>query len=245
MRRGPARLVPLEGAFNFRDLGGYPVLGGGRTRWGRLYRSDGLQALTEADAAALRELGLSTVVDLRTDVELERWGRGRLRDEPIRWEHLSVIRADGGESVAAPDTDDLAERYLWYLEVGAGPVARALAVLAEPGATPAVFHCAAGKDRTGVVAALILDAVGVEPEAIVTDYAETSAHLGPILERLGANPPTGQVPVPPSRLTVEPATMERFLERLQQRHGGAAKWMVAASGDASLPERLAELLVER
>jgi len=245
MRRAPVRLVPLEGAFNFRDLGGYPVVGGGRTRWGCLYRSDGLQDLTEADAAALGERHLATVIDLRTDVELERWGRGLIGDAPIRWEHLSVLRAEGGESVAAPETDDLAERYLWYLEVGGRPVARALEVLAEPGATPAVFHCAAGKDRTGVLAALILDAIGVEPEAIVTDYAETSAHLDPILERLAANAPPTQPSVPPSRLTVEPATMERFLERLQQRYGGAAKWMVAASGDASLPERLAQLLVER
>jgi len=238
------RLVALEGAFNFRDLGGYPLSGGGETRWGRCYRSDGLQSLTPADVAELATRQVATVIDLRSDSELDRWGRGPLRDEAVRWEHCAIIRTDGGESVAAPDTDDLAARYSWYLQVGASGVLRALNLLAERGVTPAVFHCAAGKDRTGVLAALLLDAVGVERAAIVEDYVETSVHLPGILERLVANPPPGYVPVPASRLTVVASTMERFLDRLHADFGGAAGWMTASGGDPALPQRLGELLAE-
>jgi len=238
------RLVALDGAFNFRDLGGYPLTGGGATRWGRCYRSDGLQLLTPADVAELALRQVTTVIDLRSDSELDRWGRGSWQDESVAWEHCPIIRTDGGESVAAPDTDDLAARYLWYLEVGASGVLRALGLLAQPGATPAVFHCAAGKDRTGVLAALLLDAVGVERAAIVEDYAETSVHLPRILERLAANPPPDYAPVPASRLTVEPGTMERFLDRLHGQFGGAAGWIAERGGDPGLPQRLGELLAQ-
>jgi hypothetical protein len=108
---------------------------------------------------------------------------------------------------------------------------RALEILADPNAGPVVFHCAAGKDRTGVLAALVLSAAGVEPADIVADYVATAAHLEPILERLRAAAPSTQPPTPASRLTVEAPTMERFLAGLSQRHGGAARWMAEASGD--------------
>lgn len=237
------RRVALEGSFNFRDLGGYPTVDGAQTRPGRLYRSDGLQQLTGDDVAELRRRGLATIVDLRTEEELARWGRGPLEAEPIRWEHLSIITNADGEAVAAPATDDLAARYLWYLQVGGPAVIRALRILADPEGGPAVFHCAAGKDRTGVLAALILSAVGVERAAVVADYTDTQANLAPILERLAANPPPGHVPAPPSRLTVDPGTMERFLAGMDEHHGGAARWMATAGGDPDLPDRLRAVLV--
>jgi protein-tyrosine phosphatase len=238
------RLVALEGCSNFRDLGGYPTAAGGVTQWGRFYRSDGLQGVTPEDVEELRRRHLATIIDLRTDSELERWGRGLLRSEPIRFEHHSMIRLDGGESLAAPETDDLAARYLWYLQVGATHIAESVALLATPGVSPAVFHCAAGKDRTGVLAALILDAVGVEHDIVVADYVETAKHLEGILARLAANPPPGHIPAPSSRLTVEAATMQRFLAGLYEHHGGAARWMTDTSGDPELTGRLCAALLE-
>lgn len=237
--QAPDALVPLEGACNFRDLGGYPTVDGRRTRSGRLYRSDGLQELSTRDIDTLRRHRLRTVVDLRTPEEVARFGRGPLAGEPVRYEHVTVIRTDAGESLAAPVTDDLAERYLWYLEVGRQAMVRALELAGDASAQPLVFHCAAGKDRTGVLAALILACVGVTDDAIVADYARTAEVLGPILERLTERADPEQVrAVPPSRLTVEAATMERFLVRLRARHGGAEAWARAAGAD---PERLAGL----
>jgi len=86
-----ARLLPLVGAFNFRDLGGYRVVDGRETRWGTLFRSDSLHELTDADLLTLRELGLSCVIDLRTPAELERTGRGPLAGEAIPYFHLPLV----------------------------------------------------------------------------------------------------------------------------------------------------------
>jgi rhodanese-related sulfurtransferase len=229
------RLIPLDGAFNFRDLGGYPGAGGTVTRWGTLFRSDTLHELSPPDVALLRSMGLATIIDLRTPRELEQTGRGPLAPEPIAYRHLSVIRDGGGggadgEAVAAPDVDDLTERYLWYLEVGGPALAEALTILGEPDAYPLVFHCAAGKDRTGVLAALVLDLCGVAPEVIVADYLITAERMELILGRYRSDPRFEErmAQVPPGRFGVEAGTMERFLEVLHGRLGGSEAWATAA-----------------
>src|SRR5271166_4534793 len=94
------RLLPLIGAFNFRDLGGYATVDGQITRWGRLFRSDTLHALTLSDVQVLRGIGLSTVIDLRRPTELEATGRGLLAAEPMSYWHLPVI-VEVGEDVGA------------------------------------------------------------------------------------------------------------------------------------------------
>src|SRR5664280_2157613 len=127
------------------------------TRWGRLYRSDALHELTDADVVALRDLGLRTIVDLRTERELHRSGRGPLEPEAVAFHHLAVVQegqrgslATEREAVAAPAPagDDLAERYLWYLDVGRDSLVEALTLLGGADQYPLVFHCAAGKART-------------------------------------------------------------------------------------------------
>src|ERR1035437_6618090 len=127
------RLGPPTGAFNFRDLRGYPGGGGLGTKRGRLCRSDGLHRLTGPDMDVLRSLGLSTVIDLRTPGELEQTGRGLLEEEAIRFHHLAVEQRGGGEAqgARAPAGDDLAERYLWYLEPGRSALVEALRLVAQ------------------------------------------------------------------------------------------------------------------
>jgi rhodanese-related sulfurtransferase len=228
----PGRLIPLDGAFNFRDLGGYRGTGGLVTRWGRLFRSDTLHELSPSDVTLLRSMGLATVIDLRTPREREQTGRGPLEPEPVAYHHLSVIgegRGGGGEAVAAPDVDDLTERYLWYLEVGTRALAESLTVLGDPASYPLVFHCAAGKDRTGVLAALVLDLCGVESEVIVADYLITAERMELILDRFRADPAfeARMARVPPGRFGVEAGTMERFLEILHGRFGGSEAWALA------------------
>ena len=254
-----ARLVALEGSFNFRDLGGYPTVDGRSVRWGRLFRSDALHELTAADVARLRELGLRTVIDLRTERELARSGRGPLELEGLAFHHLAVVTegaatdasragAAVGESMAAsaPAGDDLAERYLWYLEVGGGAIARALALLGSPEHYPLVFHCAAGKDRTGVLAAVVLEIVGVDREVIVADYVITAERIQLILDRWKAEPGFAErmAKVPPSRFSVEAPTMEGFLEGVASRYGGARAWAVGAGVPEATLDRMADLLVE-
>jgi hypothetical protein len=242
------RLIPLAGAFNFRDLGGYAGRDGRTTRWGRLFRSDTLHELTAADVVTLRSLGLTTIVDLRTTAELERTGRGPLGPEPIAYRHLSLIRDGAGEAMAAPAPagEDLAERYLWYLEVGRRPLVEALTLLADPDHLPLVFHCAAGKDRTGVLAALVLAILGVDDEVIVADYVITADRMELILDRYRADPVFAErmAAAPPSRFGVEAATMVRFLAELGDRFGGAAAWAEAAGVPAAALVRMEDLLLE-
>jgi len=244
---GRSRLLPLAGASNFRDLGGYPTTDGGSTCWGKLFRSDTLHELTEDDVTLLRQVGLKSIIDLRTATEAALSGRGLLGAEAADYYHLSVIDEDGGESsgMPAPIDESLANRYLWYLEIGRGAFVRAIRILADAARYPVVFHCAAGKDRTGVLAALILDIVGVERQAIVEDYVLTASRMDAILERLRRTRAEGKLdyPIPPNALTVEAATMEGFLDGIDQRHGGARQWALAAGVPYDAVEALTTLLV--
>ncbi len=241
------RLVPLAGASNFRDLGGYPTTHGGATRWGRLFRSDTLHELTQDDLTVLRDLGLASIVDLRTAAELDRTGRGLLGAEPVSYLHLSVIDEDGGESrgIPAPADDDLANRYLWYLEIGRDALVQALTMVGDASSYPLVFHCAAGKDRTGVLAALVLEIVGVEREVIMEDYVLTASRMELILTRLlrSDGDPRRVEELPAAALAVEAATMEGFLSGLEQRYGGARQWALAAGVSAECLAAMAAALV--
>jgi protein-tyrosine phosphatase len=242
-----ARILPLVGAYNFRDLGGYPTADGRRTRWGRVFRSDTLGQLTDADLTLLRGMGLATVVDLRTAAEVERDGRVGLGDEHLAYVNLSVLPEEGGESVAAPaEGTDMSERYLWYLEAGRSPLATALTMVADDRGHPLVFHCTAGKDRTGVLSALVLSCLGVEREAVVDDYVQTAARLDLILQRLRRHPVYGpaMAEAPPTRYRVEAPTMERFLDGLEARFGGAAGWALSSGVTAETLAGMSEALLE-
>jgi len=244
----PDRLVPLSGAFNFRDLGGYQGLGGRTTRWGTLFRSDTLHELTEGDVDLLRSLGLATVIDLRTSAELASTGRGPLAPEPMAYRHLSLIRDGEGEAVAAPAPagEDLAERYLWYLDSGRQSLVDALELMSEPARLPLVFHCAAGKDRTGVLAALVLEILGVDADVIVADYVITAGRMELILGRYRSDPLLAErmAKVPASRFSVEADTMVRFLDELADRFGGPRAWALASGVAPEALERMEQLLLE-
>jgi protein tyrosine/serine phosphatase len=244
----PTRLLALVGAYNFRDLGGYPTTDGRHTRWSRLYRSDTLAELTGEDLQMLREIGIASVIDLRTAKEVERTGRGVLGGEPIRYVNLSVLPEAGGEQQAAPvnEIGDVAERYLSYLEVGKSAFVESFAVMSDAESYPLVFHCHAGKDRTGVLSALVLGCLGVERSAIVDDYALTATRLDLILGRLRRDPyyADRMNEMPPSVFVVEASTMESFLDGLEERHGGAREWALGAGIPAAQLEALERLLVQ-
>ena len=242
------RLLPLVGAYNFRDLGGYPTVDGRQVRWGRLFRSDTLHELTGEDLDVLRRVGLSGVIDLRTATELERTGRGPLEEAPVRYLHAPVLREEAGDTRAAPEPEgnDISERYLWYLDIGRKALVEAIEMVADESCLPLVFHCTAGKDRTGVLAALVLDILGVEPEVIVEDYTLTETRLDLIVARLRRDPVHGprMNDIPASRLRVEATTMQRFLSSLHDRHGGARSWSKQAGVSDEALDRLPGLLLE-
>jgi protein-tyrosine phosphatase len=248
MQTGP-RLLALAGAYNFRDLGGYRTVDGRVTRWGRMFRSDTLHELSGADLQVLREIGLVTVIDLRTTAEVERSGRGLLLAEPVRYLHLPLIQELGEESpdLTVEAREDLAQRYLWYLDAGRSALVEALGALADPTSHPCVFHCAAGKDRTGVLAALLLDILGVEQEIIVGDYVLTATRMDLIIARVRRESPDGVdviAETPQFLLRAEAATIEQFLALLYRQHGGGQEWARSAGVPAKVLDDLSALLLE-
>jgi protein tyrosine/serine phosphatase len=223
----PSRVVRLEGCLNFRDVGGHPAADGRRVRRGLVYRSDALHRLTATDVAHLRdELAIATVIDLRSTAELRAEGPGPLAAARIRVHHLPLFDAEVGHAADRPDLHTLGDRYVLLAEFAREPIARVLAALADaPG--PAVYHCAAGKDRTGVVTAVLLGLLGVPEEVIVADYVATQEHLGAIVERLLATEGYRVMlaALPPDTLHAEPATMTAFLAAMRARHGSMASYV--------------------
>lgn len=214
----------LAGAFNFRDLGGLPVRGGRVTRTGRLFRSDTLQALTAPDVALLRSrLGLRAVVDLRLREEVEHEGRGLLGEAPeVRYFHAPL-----GMAAVEPGTPPEAVLPRLYASCLASPsLPAAINAVAAVVDAPVLFHCAAGKDRTGILAALVLALVGVEETEIEADYLRSAAAMAPIVERFRGWPryAAHMAAVPPEVYRVEVAPIRAVLRAVLDAPGGAAGW---------------------
>lgn len=242
------RFVPLEGAFNFRDLGGLPTVDGGTTRAGVMFRSDALHHLLPSDVDHLTELGMRTIVDLRSAVELERTGRGPLESTDMRWLHAPLSHGDAAAGHALPPAlaeGDLGLHYANSLDERTETLASVIEHLATRDNLPAVFHCTAGKDRTGMVAALVLSLVGVPDDVIVHDYTLTDDRMVFVMERIRAS---GDFPQPATPLNervgrAEASSMEKFLTALDDGYGGAAGWARAAGLDDATLASLHEVLV--
>ena len=239
------RLIPLDGCLNFRDLGGYPTRDGRRVRWRQLFRSDALHLLSAADVAHLRdELRIGDVVDLRSTGEIKTDGRGPLEAEPIRFHHLPLFDGNTAMRTERPEAYTLADRYFLLAEFAKGPIARVITTLAGT-TSPAVYHCAAGKDRTGVISAVLLALLGVRDEVIVADYAATQENIDAIIDRLMATEGYQAMlsALPPDTLHAQPETMITFLERVRTEYGSMREYARSAGvPDEVLPQLETRLL---
>jgi protein-tyrosine phosphatase len=256
------RWIELENAVNVRDLGGLPTGDGSRTRPGRLIRSDNLQDLSPSDVSRLvDDLGVTTVIDLRSGGEVASEGPGPLTAVPsVAHLHLSLLPEAGAMTDVAKDAlavnrkralerepEHVADAfYVGYLEDRPDSVVGALRAIADaPGA--ALVHCAAGKDRTGVVIALALAAVGVPREEIVADYEATGERIELILDRLRSSPTYARDidNVPAHEHDPRPDIMRRFLVRLDEEFGGPVGWLAGHGFDSMDVARLRTRLVDR
>lgn len=246
----PERHLPLTGVANFRDLGGYPVADGRTTRWRTMFRADGLGQLTADDVTILRDLELRTVLDLRTPVELDERGRYPVESHPVRFHHVSLIdRTWDVEQARAedlPPAEFLHRQYTAMLAESGDRFAAALTLLADRDAVPAVFHCAAGKDRTGLLAMLVLGSLGVDRATIVADYALTAVAMSAILERAADDPDKAArlAEVPRTFFSAEPDGMDRTVADLERDHGSIRDYVRWIGVDDEAVEHLEHLLLE-
>jgi protein-tyrosine phosphatase len=197
-------IIELEGAYNVRDVGGLATADGRQTRHALLYRGDSLDAITDSDQDLLfRKLKIGAVIDVRARKEI---ACAAWRDSAVRYYQLAVIGDENAGTSPLPVSDppELAKVYLADLQRGAPALCEILEVLAEQlgAGIPCIVHCAAGRDRTGGIMAVLLAAIGVGDEEIARDYVLSNHHARHVERRLAENPlyangqVTGHGPVP-------------------------------------------------
>lgn len=249
------RRVTLDGPVNFRDIGGYATGDGGRVKWGRVFRSDSLHHLTEADGPRLAQIGIVTALDFRAHDELDRIGIGRLGNLDIKHVHVPTVD-QVLHTVRPPDAvipGTVAEIYLRMLEAGSKAYAAALRTLVEPDALPAVYFCMAGKDRTGVFSAFLLGLLGVGALDIVADYVLTHDVVEQIHERGRAEragmpdlPERDKIweEMPEDLLGAKAPSMEGLIAGVYAKYGSWLGYADAIGVDEFVILELRELLLE-
>jgi protein-tyrosine phosphatase len=228
------RRLPFAGVLNFRDIGGYPTSDAGPTRWGAVYRSDSLHFLAPEDLPPFDALSIKVIYDLRRTDELTRFPGPR---EYIHLELPSRAPLKGAESAKLKTRLDgeqwLLGDYVGMLDEGAVTFGHLFSHLARPGRLPAVIHCLAGKDRTGITIALLLTALGVEREIVLDDYQLTNdyrgvAHVPEVIElfvRSGIAREAAE-----GMLSAPRQAMATALEILDERHAGIENYLLGPCG---------------
>ena len=262
-----SRHIDIEGAYNVRDLGGYATLDGHQTRWRTFLRSDGMHRLTPRSQERLVQYGIRTVIDLRRTWEV-RYAPNVFADSlQVKYRHQNLLGDDPTEPAAVSETGieatgplgwpvqqnyaetttrSLGPQYSAWLDRGQDRVAKTLGTLAEPGALPAVFHCSAGKDRTGIISALLLSLAGVPAQTIAEDYTLSAPQLFDVYVNEVAPPDL------PAAYSVEdyesdhcpPEAMLETLAHLEDRYGGVEAYVRECGLSANQVESLREALVE-
>jgi protein-tyrosine phosphatase len=222
------RHIPLDGVLNLRDLGGYPTPSG-ETSWRRMLRAASLHRLTDAEIEKLQDLGVVSVIDLRFDDEIVKEPNPFAgRDGSVTHVNVSLFAGldpTNPQIVEAPDP--LLALYKTALDERPDGFLAVMRAIIAAGDGGVLFHCTAGKDRTGMIAALLLDLAGVAREVIVADYVLTGDHIVPLVEatRAAVEAQGGDFAAYAPFFAAEAATMEAFLDHLHDIHGGARTYL--------------------
>lgn len=218
------RRLPIPGTFNLRDVGGYPTADGGETRWRTLFRADSLHRLPLPAQRELLAYGVRTVLDLRRDVEVERWPNVFASSPEVDYLRVDLAPLGGVTEISESPLESIYRAILDYRQDEIRQIMRCLAA----SGFPAVIHCTAGKDRTGVVVALLLGLVGVSHETIAQDYALSGEYLGETYfnearERAAlANVPWERYKL---NLVCPPDYMRRTMAYVDARYGGVELYL--------------------
>lgn len=250
------RRMPLEGAVNFRDLGGYHTHQGKVVRWGQVFRSDNLARLSKRDLLFVRHLRISTLCDFRTPAETRRSPNKLTQSDSLRYLHLPIQHGEHDPAAAFErikkgdfqwlSEDFMAQGYVMSVDNFASLWSEFFNTLAAPESRPLLFHCTGGKDRTGTAAALLLSILGVPEETIVADYALSAQYIAGVLKMI--NDQLEELGVDPHEVapyfTVTPGRMRTLLDHIRKTYGSAARYLTEKAGvDMGVIRRLrADLL---
>lgn len=231
----------LEGVANMRDLGGYIAVDGKKTAMGRFIRSTALAGLGRDGEARLRELGVDCVIDLRSTREREDAPDVIEDSASIHFAHIPMLDYISSNIASGDFTNfpsSITELYMGLLENGREDFRRVFHLFADRRFSGYLFHCTAGKDRTGVTAMLLLGLAGVGDEAIVEDYAVTGKLLRPV--------PMDAVTGFPKYLSeAAPETMRATLRHIREKYGGVTDYLEHIGVDVDVRGRVLEKLLER
>jgi protein-tyrosine phosphatase len=249
MTTSAATVIEVDGLANARDLGGITTSDGRVVKSGVVVRCDNLRSLTMQGHIDLVTLvSPRTVIDLRTEPEVAHDGYV-LADESITVLNFAMLPLSGisQEQIDAGACDNLIDDYMGQIEVNGDSVMMALREMASADRHPVVYHCTAGKDRTGIVTAMLLAILGVDHETIAADYHVTTANMVPIIERIRSAQvykDNGLADAPAWIFASDPETMLAFLDRMTAKHGSAEAWALQRGLTAEEIDSIRALLLD-
>jgi protein-tyrosine phosphatase len=247
-----SRSIDFEAVSGFRDLGGYPAKDGRMVAWRRLFRSGELRRMTDNDLQKFKkEIGIAAVIDLR-----------HARDGIAQQQEINLLNQVGAKYFYVPlntNADRSKERvqYQNYSHMGLVYLSRlrhqeygrriieALEIIAQPDNHPLVFHCVAGKDRSGVLAAFVLSVLGVADKDIIEDYSFSAQHMKALFERMSKDPNISEdiLNLPAYTWEAAPESMEWFLSNLKREYGSAREYLEIQGAEKSLFGKLEQALL--
>jgi protein-tyrosine phosphatase len=245
------RHLKFDSVINFRDIGGYRGHGRKTVSWRRVFRSGEFRNITRQDLERLIiELNVKSVIDLRSEYELKKNGKGLLSECDINYCNIAFM-TDGGD----PNAD--AKRYANLTNMGdfyvglmrqkefGRHIVEALEVIADPNNHPLVFHCAVGKDRTGLLATMLLSLLGVREADIIEDYTLSEPYMDELLEKLRKNPKEGEgvPPIPDYFWKASPESMKILLSTLRRDYGSVERYLEDVGMASELPKQLKNVLL--
>ncbi len=239
------RSLGLVGSPNFRDLGGYSTISGRSVRWRTIYRSDAMVRITEEDVGRMAQLGLRTTIDLRTLTEIDNQGISVIHEHGVNRRHHPLISEEHYQALVSSTEDiDLYDLYVHILDEAGPGLKTVFDALTHADGYPIVFHCSLGKDRTGVVSALLLRALGVSDQIIVEDFALSGVYVTPYLERWADAEEQDGRQVNRSILLANADAMERTIDVLNSRYGTGTEYLSHIGVQASQLAILQDTLLE-
>lgn len=240
-----SHLLPIKGAGNVRDLGGYPLANGRFTKEGVFYRSDTTSGYTAEDIRLFKEKNLGLVVDLRSITEVQRLPSVYYEMPEVQYINVPMLDDlnSGPSSQGLPPS--MGAVYIHLLDSARPAFARVFSAFAGTAANgqSCLFHCAVGKDRTGTTAMLLLELAGADDEVIIEDYAATYEFMKPVFDKQMADFKANGYDIPEYMMRSDASNMVETLHHLRTTYGNAEKYLLGCGVDEEKIRIIKEALV--